>query len=71
MVVVKEMLIAIAQLVNVPLVVVLIREWFTLTVCAICAHAVTLACSVEINVLLVVTALMGLYWMKQKGNVSH
>ena len=42
MVVVKETLIVIAPLMNVPLVVAHIREWSTLTVCAACKHAVSL-----------------------------
>ena len=61
MVVVKETLIATAQLMNVLLVVAHIREWSTLTVRVACKHAVTLVYNVEALVLQAVCVLMGLY----------
>lgn len=68
MVVVKETLIDTRQLMNVLLVVVLIREWSTQTVCAH-KHAVTIMYSVKDNAPLVVIVLKELYWMKPKMSV--
>lgn len=69
MVAVEEMLTAIGLLMNVLLVAVLIREWFTQTALHACGHVVNLIDGVQHSVFQVVVALVVLYWMREDVNV--